>query len=39
MAIQRMDHVSVVGDDLEAAVALFVALGMEVEGDAAVEGR
>ena len=34
-----MDHVSVVVDDLEAATAFFVELGMELEGEAAVEGR
>jgi catechol 2,3-dioxygenase-like lactoylglutathione lyase family enzyme len=39
MAIQRMDHVSVVVDDLEAAIAFFVELGMELEGEAPVEGR
>jgi catechol 2,3-dioxygenase-like lactoylglutathione lyase family enzyme len=39
MTIQRMDHVSVVVDDLEAATAFFVELGMELEGEAAVEGR
>jgi catechol 2,3-dioxygenase-like lactoylglutathione lyase family enzyme len=39
MAIQRMDHVSVVVDDLEAAMAFFVELGMELEGEARVEGR
>jgi catechol 2,3-dioxygenase-like lactoylglutathione lyase family enzyme len=38
MAIQRMDHVSVVVDDLEAATAFFVELGLEVEGRATVEG-
>ena len=41
MTIQRMDHVGVVVDDLEAAVAYFVELGMEVQGDgsgSAVEG-
>jgi catechol 2,3-dioxygenase-like lactoylglutathione lyase family enzyme len=38
MAIQRMDHVSVVVDDLEAATAFFVELGLELEGEAAVEG-
>ncbi len=38
MTIQRMDHVGVVVDDLEAAVAFFVDLGMEREGEAAVEG-
>ncbi len=38
MTIQRMDHVSVVVDDLEAAVAFFVDLGMELEGRAPIEG-
>jgi catechol 2,3-dioxygenase-like lactoylglutathione lyase family enzyme len=38
MTIQRMDHVSVVVDDLEAAIAFFVELGMELEGTAPVEG-
>jgi len=39
MTIQRMDHVSVVVDDLEAAIAFFTELGMEVEGRAPIEGR
>ncbi|MGY1605729.1 VOC family protein [Geodermatophilus sp. SYSU D00700] len=38
MTIQRMDHVSVVVDDLEAAKAFFAALGMELEGEAPIEG-
>jgi catechol 2,3-dioxygenase-like lactoylglutathione lyase family enzyme len=38
MTIQ-MHHVSVVVDDLEAATAFFVELGMEIEGEAPVEGR
>jgi catechol 2,3-dioxygenase-like lactoylglutathione lyase family enzyme len=38
MAIRRMDHVGVVVDDLEAAIGFFVALGMELEGEAPVEG-
>ena len=38
MTIQRMDHVSVVVDDLEAAKAFFVELGMELEGEAPIEG-
>jgi catechol 2,3-dioxygenase-like lactoylglutathione lyase family enzyme len=37
--IHRMDHVGVVVEDLAAAVAFFVALGLEVEGEAAVEGE
>ncbi|MET8837530.1 VOC family protein [Micromonospora sp. NPDC004540] len=39
MAIQRMDHVSIVVGDLEAAMAFFVELGMELEDRAPVEGR
>lgn len=39
MTIQRMDHVGVVVDDLEAATAFFVELGMGLEGEAPVEGR
>ncbi len=39
MTIQRMEHVSVVVDDLEAAKAFFVELGMELEGEAPIEGR
>ena len=38
MTIQRMDHVSIVVDDLEAAKAFFVALGMELEGEAPIQG-
>jgi catechol 2,3-dioxygenase-like lactoylglutathione lyase family enzyme len=38
VTIQRMDHVSVVVGDLEAAVAFFVELGMELEGQAPIEG-
>lgn len=37
MAI-RMGHVSVVVDDLEAAKTFFVELGLEVEGEAPLEG-
>ena len=39
MTIKRMDHVSVVVDDLEAAKAFFAELGMELEGEAPIEGR
>jgi len=39
VTIQRMDNVGVVVDDLEAATEFFVALGMELEGEAPVEGR
>jgi catechol 2,3-dioxygenase-like lactoylglutathione lyase family enzyme len=38
MTIQRLDHVSVVVDDLEGAIAFFVELGMELEGKAPIEG-
>jgi catechol 2,3-dioxygenase-like lactoylglutathione lyase family enzyme len=38
LAIQRLDHVSIVVDDLEAAIAFFVELGMEEEGHAPIEG-
>ena len=38
MAIQRLDHVSVVVEDLAAATAFFTALGMELEGQAPIEG-
>jgi catechol 2,3-dioxygenase-like lactoylglutathione lyase family enzyme len=38
MAIRRLDHVSVVVDDLDAAVTFFTALGMTVEGRAPIEG-
>jgi len=39
MTIQRMDHVGVIVDDLAAAMAFFVELGLELEGEAPVEGR
>ncbi|MFJ9343131.1 VOC family protein [Streptomyces sp. NPDC101733] len=39
MAIQRMDNVLVVVDDLDAAIAFFVELGMELEGRSPIEGR
>jgi catechol 2,3-dioxygenase-like lactoylglutathione lyase family enzyme len=38
MAIKRLDHVSVVVEDLPAAVAFFTALGMTVEGEMPIEG-
>src|ERR1051325_8883005 len=38
-AIQRMDNVSIVVNDLKAATAFFVELGLELEGEAPVEGR
>ncbi len=36
--IQRMDNVGIVVDDLAAAIAWFVAIGLELEGQATVEG-
>jgi catechol 2,3-dioxygenase-like lactoylglutathione lyase family enzyme len=39
MTIPRMDNVLIVVDDLEAAKAFFAELGMELEGEAPVEGR
>jgi catechol 2,3-dioxygenase-like lactoylglutathione lyase family enzyme len=38
MAVQRMDHVGVVVDDLAAAVAFFAELGLVPQGDGLVEG-
>ena len=38
MTIKRLDHVSVVVDDLAAAVTFFIALGMTREGEAPIEG-
>jgi catechol 2,3-dioxygenase-like lactoylglutathione lyase family enzyme len=39
MTIKRLDHVSVVVDDLAAAIAFFSELGLELEGEAAVAGE
>jgi len=39
MTIQRMDNVGIVVDDLKAVTAFFVELGLELEGEATVEGR
>ncbi|HEY2766711.1 MAG TPA: VOC family protein [Solirubrobacteraceae bacterium] len=38
MAIQRMDHVGIVVEDLAAATAFFVELGLELQGEGTVEG-
>ncbi|HEX5308552.1 MAG TPA: VOC family protein [Solirubrobacteraceae bacterium] len=38
MALQRMDHVGIVVEDLANAVAFFVELGLELHGEAPVEG-
>ncbi len=39
MTVLRMDNVGIVVDDLPAAIAFFVELGLEVEGEGTVEGR
>lgn len=38
MTIERMDNVGIVVDDLQAAVEFFEELGMELEGEAQIEG-
>ena len=38
MALQRMDNVLIVVEDLEGATAFFAELGMELEGETTVEG-
>jgi catechol 2,3-dioxygenase-like lactoylglutathione lyase family enzyme len=38
MTIKKLDHVSVVVEDLAAAVDFFTALGMTIEGQAPIEG-
>ncbi|MEA2465806.1 MAG: hypothetical protein QOJ98_3553 [Acidobacteriota bacterium] len=38
MTIKRLDHVSVVVDDLAAAIAFFTTLGMTIDGQMPIEG-
>ncbi len=38
MTVKRMDHVGIVVDDLGAATAFFVELGLRLQGEAPVEG-
>src|SRR5512147_2184570 len=38
MTLQRIDNVGIVVEDLDAAIAFFTELGMEVEGEAQIEG-
>jgi len=38
MTIQRMDHVGIVVDDLAAATAFFLELGLKLNGEAQLEG-
>jgi catechol 2,3-dioxygenase-like lactoylglutathione lyase family enzyme len=39
MTIQRLEHVGIVVDDLAAATAFFVELGLELQGEGMAEGR
>ena len=39
MAVQRMEHVGIVIDDLAAAIEFFVQLGLELKGKGSVGGR
>ena len=39
MAVKRMDNMGIVVDDLDAAIAFFRELGLELEGRAMVEGE
>ncbi len=38
MTVLRLEHIGIVVDDLAAATAFFTALGLDVEGEASVEG-
>jgi catechol 2,3-dioxygenase-like lactoylglutathione lyase family enzyme len=38
MTVQRMDHVGIVVDDLAAAKAFFIELGLKLQGEGSVEG-
>src|SRR4026207_1626173 len=38
MTVKRMDNVGIVVEDIDAAVAFFIELGLELEGRAPVEG-
>lgn len=39
MALRRMDNVGIVVEDLDAAIAFFRELGLDLEGRAAIEGE
>src|ERR1700740_326628 len=39
MALKRMDNVGIVVDDLEATIAFFRDLGLDLEGGATIEGQ
>jgi catechol 2,3-dioxygenase-like lactoylglutathione lyase family enzyme len=38
MTVLRLEHIGIVVDDLAAATAFFDALGLELEGEASVQG-
>jgi catechol 2,3-dioxygenase-like lactoylglutathione lyase family enzyme len=38
MTVKRMDNMGIVVEDMDAAVAFFVELGLELEGRAPIEG-
>ena len=38
MTVKRMDNVGIVVEDLDAAIAFFIELGLELEGRAPIEG-
>jgi len=38
MAIRRLEHIGIVVDDLAAATEFFLAIGLELQGEASVEG-
>jgi catechol 2,3-dioxygenase-like lactoylglutathione lyase family enzyme len=39
MSVKRMDNVGIVVDDIAAAIAFFIELGLELEGRATIEGE
>lgn len=39
MAVERLEHIGINVDDLDHAIAFFTELGLEVEGEASVEGE
>lgn len=39
MTVKRMDNVGIVVDDMEAAIAFFTELGLDLEGRAPIEGN
>jgi catechol 2,3-dioxygenase-like lactoylglutathione lyase family enzyme len=39
MAIQRMDNVGIIVEDLQAVTAFFLELGLELDGETTVEGQ